>query len=178
MGFELLKDSGGHAFVRAFYTAQSMDQLRELQPLTASNPPAFSYFPIPGCGVKGEPLCVRWRPSRRSSAASWRTRRRTELYLLGETEAAAFARGPPFFFLPSPLAGEGDPRRGSDERVSRRQTKEGSHGFAVRPLIRQSALRPTPSPAREKGSYSFTTCPVFADCPAASARARASTPST
>jgi hypothetical protein len=34
MGFELLKDSGGHAFVRAFYTAQSMDQLRELQPLT------------------------------------------------------------------------------------------------------------------------------------------------
>ena len=54
MGFELLKDSGGHAFVRAFYTAQSMDQLRELQPLTVGNPPAFSYFPIPGCGVKGD----------------------------------------------------------------------------------------------------------------------------
>ncbi len=58
MGFELLKDAGGHAFVRAFYTAQSMDQLRELQPLTAANPPAYAYFPIPGCGVKGEPtLC-------------------------------------------------------------------------------------------------------------------------
>ena len=54
MGFELLKDRGGKAFVRAFYTAQSMDQLRELQPLTASNPPAYAYFPIPGCGVKGE----------------------------------------------------------------------------------------------------------------------------
>jgi 4-phytase/acid phosphatase len=54
MGFELLKDGGGKAFVRAFYTAQSMDQLRELQPLTASNPPAYSYFPIPGCAVKGE----------------------------------------------------------------------------------------------------------------------------
>jgi len=54
MGFELLKDSGGHAFVRAFYTAQTMDQLRELQPLTATNPPAYSYFPIPGCAVKGE----------------------------------------------------------------------------------------------------------------------------
>ena len=54
MGFELLKDAGGHAFVRAFYTAQSMDQLRELQPLTALNPPAYAYFPIPGCGVKGD----------------------------------------------------------------------------------------------------------------------------
>jgi len=54
MGFELLKDTGGHAFVRAFYTAQSMDQLRELQPLTAINPPAYAYFPIPGCGVKGD----------------------------------------------------------------------------------------------------------------------------
>jgi len=55
MGFELLRDGGGKAFVRAFYTAQSMDQLRELQPLTASNPPAYAYFPIPGCGVRGEP---------------------------------------------------------------------------------------------------------------------------
>ena len=53
MGFELLKDAGGHAFVRAFYTAQSMDQLRELQPLTAANPPAQVYLSIPGCGVTG-----------------------------------------------------------------------------------------------------------------------------
>lgn len=55
MGFELLRDNGGKAFVRAFYTAQSMDQLRDLQPLTAANPPAFAYFSIPGCGLKGEP---------------------------------------------------------------------------------------------------------------------------
>jgi 4-phytase/acid phosphatase len=54
MGFELLKDADGHAFVRAFYTAQSMDQLRELQPLSAANPPAYAYFPIPGCGVRGD----------------------------------------------------------------------------------------------------------------------------
>ena len=54
MGFELLKDAGGHAFVRAFYTAQSMDQLRELQPLTAANPPAQVYLSIPGCGVTGD----------------------------------------------------------------------------------------------------------------------------
>lgn len=53
MGFELLRDAKGAAFVRAFYTAQTMDQLRELQPLTAANPPAYSYFPIPGCPAKG-----------------------------------------------------------------------------------------------------------------------------
>ncbi len=58
MGFELLTDKAGKAYVRAFYTAQTMDQLRALQPLTAANPPAYSYFPIPGCGVKGQPtLC-------------------------------------------------------------------------------------------------------------------------
>lgn len=58
MGFELLKDGAGKAYVRTFYTAQTMDQLRALQPLTASNPPSYSYFPLPGCGVKGEPtLC-------------------------------------------------------------------------------------------------------------------------
>ena len=58
MGFELLKDGAGASYVRAFYTAQYMDQLRALQPLTASNPPAYAYFPIPGCGVKGAPtLC-------------------------------------------------------------------------------------------------------------------------
>ncbi len=49
MGFELLTNAQGKSFVRAFYTAQSMDQLRELQPLTAANPPAYSYFAIPGC---------------------------------------------------------------------------------------------------------------------------------
>lgn len=58
MGFELLKDAGGKAYVRAFYTAQTMDQLRDLRPLTAGDPPAYAYFPIPGCAVKGQPtLC-------------------------------------------------------------------------------------------------------------------------
>ncbi|MBO9558309.1 MAG: histidine-type phosphatase [Caulobacter sp.] len=54
MGFELLKDAGGRAFVRGFYTAQTMDQLRELQLLTVANPPAYAYFPIPGCSVAGD----------------------------------------------------------------------------------------------------------------------------
>ena len=54
MGFELLKAKSGKRYVRAFYTAQTMDQLRALRPLTASNPPSFSYLEIPGCRVKGE----------------------------------------------------------------------------------------------------------------------------
>lgn len=58
MGFELLKAQSGKRYVRAFYTAQTMDQLRALQPLTVSNPPSFSYIEIPGCRVPGEPtLC-------------------------------------------------------------------------------------------------------------------------
>jgi 4-phytase/acid phosphatase len=58
MGFELLKAQSGKRYVRAFYTAQTMDQLRELQPLTASNPPSYAYLSIPGCRVAGEPtLC-------------------------------------------------------------------------------------------------------------------------
>ncbi len=31
-----------------------MDQLRELQPLTASHPPAYAYLKIPGCGVASD----------------------------------------------------------------------------------------------------------------------------
>lgn len=54
MGFELLKAESGKRYVRAFYTAQTMDQLRALQPLTASNPPSFSYLEIPGCRVADE----------------------------------------------------------------------------------------------------------------------------
>jgi 4-phytase/acid phosphatase len=54
MGFELLKNGAGKRYVRAFYTAQTMDQLRELQPLTPSNPPSYAYFEIPGCRVAGE----------------------------------------------------------------------------------------------------------------------------
>lgn len=58
MGFELLKAESGKRYVRAFYTAQTMDQLRELRPLTLSNPPSFTYLRLPGCGVAGEPtLC-------------------------------------------------------------------------------------------------------------------------
>ena len=49
LGFEVLADAQGNRFVRAFYRSQTMDQVRELQPLTAGNAPAYEYLAIPGC---------------------------------------------------------------------------------------------------------------------------------
>lgn len=49
LGFEVLSDATGARFVRAFYRAQSMDQVRYLQPLTDANPASYEYLPIPGC---------------------------------------------------------------------------------------------------------------------------------
>lgn len=49
LGFEVLADASGKQFVRAFYRSQTMDQVRELQPLSAANAPAYEYLPIPGC---------------------------------------------------------------------------------------------------------------------------------
>jgi 4-phytase/acid phosphatase len=53
--FELVSDEDGGRFVRAFFRAQTMDQLRQLQPLNASNPPFQGYIDIPGCGAAGVP---------------------------------------------------------------------------------------------------------------------------
>jgi 4-phytase / acid phosphatase len=50
LGFEVLADATGRQFVRAFYRSQTMDQVRDLQPLSASNAPSYEYLPIPGCG--------------------------------------------------------------------------------------------------------------------------------
>lgn len=49
LGFEVLTDASGKQFVRAFYRSQTMDQVRELQPLTAGNASAYDYLAIPGC---------------------------------------------------------------------------------------------------------------------------------
>ena len=51
LGFELLRDGKGARYVRAFYRAQTMDQLRELRPLTGTDPAFRQYLPIPGCGA-------------------------------------------------------------------------------------------------------------------------------
>jgi 4-phytase/acid phosphatase len=58
LGFERLRDKSGKAFVRAFYQAQTMDQLRNLTPLDAARPPAQVEVRIPGCSPEtGPALC-------------------------------------------------------------------------------------------------------------------------
>ena len=49
LGFEVLADPAGKQYVRAFYRAQTMDQVRELQALDGDNKPAYVYLEIPGC---------------------------------------------------------------------------------------------------------------------------------
>jgi len=49
LGFEVLSAASGKQFVRAFYRAQTMDQVRELRPLSDANPASYEYLPIPGC---------------------------------------------------------------------------------------------------------------------------------
>lgn len=49
LGFALFADDDGGRSVRAFYRAQTMDQVRELQPLGDDNAPYFEYLSIPGC---------------------------------------------------------------------------------------------------------------------------------
>ena len=55
IGFELLSNGRGKRFVRAFYRSQTMDQLRNLEPLSADNPPYRNYLDIPGCGRADQP---------------------------------------------------------------------------------------------------------------------------
>lgn len=57
LGFELVSNAKGEKFVRAFYQAQSMDQLRNLTPLTLEAPPYRGYIAIPGCSAGKAMLC-------------------------------------------------------------------------------------------------------------------------
>jgi 4-phytase/acid phosphatase len=54
LGFEVLADSAGKRYVRGFYQTQTMEQLRNLTPLSEANPPSVVYIDIPGCGVAAE----------------------------------------------------------------------------------------------------------------------------
>ncbi|MBX3560950.1 MAG: histidine-type phosphatase [Sphingomonas sp.] len=51
LGFELLRDAEGRRFVRAFFRAQTMDQLRNQQALDPAAPGYRSYLDIPGCAT-------------------------------------------------------------------------------------------------------------------------------
>ncbi len=53
--FTLLADAGGAQYVTATYQVQSMDQIRNLTPLSAADPPAMQALPIPGCGNSALP---------------------------------------------------------------------------------------------------------------------------
>ena len=49
--FELWRSAGGDYSLRVYYTAQTLDQMREATPLTAANfPPRVPVF-VPGCGA-------------------------------------------------------------------------------------------------------------------------------
>jgi len=50
VGFELWKDVKGARYVRAFYRAQTMDQLRNQRDLTGAEKAFRQYLPIPRCG--------------------------------------------------------------------------------------------------------------------------------
>jgi 4-phytase/acid phosphatase len=50
LGFELWSGTNGYKFVRAFLRSQTMDQLRNLEPLSTQNPPYRQYISIPRCG--------------------------------------------------------------------------------------------------------------------------------
>lgn len=56
LGFELLRDSAGKQYVRAFFRAQTMDQLRNQVTLDPSDPAYRQYLVIPGC-VEGADPC-------------------------------------------------------------------------------------------------------------------------
>ena len=57
--FELWRSrSGGQNFVRVFYVAQSLEQMRQSQPLTDANPPGVAPIFVPGCS--GADLSCTW----------------------------------------------------------------------------------------------------------------------
>ena len=59
--FELRQSTKSKEYlVRAFYTAQTFDQLRNLTPLTLDSPPATMQLTIPGGGNSAADLDVKW----------------------------------------------------------------------------------------------------------------------
>jgi 4-phytase/acid phosphatase len=58
LGFEVLRDPRSEArFIRIIYQAQTLDQLRDLAPLTLRAPPVVQVLRMPSCAFKGKALC-------------------------------------------------------------------------------------------------------------------------
>jgi 4-phytase/acid phosphatase len=49
---------GGQPIVRLEYTAQTLEQMRQAQPLTPANPPALAPVFVPGCS--GQDMSCAW----------------------------------------------------------------------------------------------------------------------
>ncbi|MVO79491.1 histidine-type phosphatase [Sphingomonas sp. MAH-20] len=60
LGFELVRDRKGDRYVRAFYRAQTMDQLRTLTPLTGKSAPFRQHIPIAECGNSVAATACTW----------------------------------------------------------------------------------------------------------------------
>jgi len=60
LGFELVSSPKGDRYVRAFYRSQTMDQLRNLEPLGRGDTLFRRYLPIPGCGNSVEATACSW----------------------------------------------------------------------------------------------------------------------
>jgi 4-phytase/acid phosphatase len=57
-GLEVLRDPAtGERYVRSFYQAQSLEQLRQLTPLSRAQPPVIQWLVIDACKMQGSQLC-------------------------------------------------------------------------------------------------------------------------
>ncbi|WP_374391911.1 histidine-type phosphatase [Sphingopyxis sp.] len=68
LGFELVSNAKGDRYVRAFYRGQTMDQLRNLEPLGSDDMLFRRYLPIPGCGNSVEATACTWSDFARLAA--------------------------------------------------------------------------------------------------------------
>ena len=60
--FELWQNSATPSYeVRAYYTAQTLEQMRNVAALTLENPPAKATVFIPGCSTGGEGFPCDWK---------------------------------------------------------------------------------------------------------------------
>ncbi len=59
LGFELLRGTDEQRYVRVFYEAQGLKQLRDLTPLDAEHPPYRDYLQQPLCGLEQDPTLCR-----------------------------------------------------------------------------------------------------------------------
>jgi 4-phytase/acid phosphatase len=69
--FELWRADGGKQYsIRTYYTAQTLDQMRQAVPLTLGSPPARAPIFIPGCSTSSENFDCDWADFQRTVATA------------------------------------------------------------------------------------------------------------